>query len=53
MNKNCEKLKDLIVSQSNPSKVVVLTVTWLAEKKVYNPFFDILSLSSIHQIRKP
>lgn len=54
MNKNCENLKDLIVSQMNPFKVVVLTVTWLADKKVYNSsFFDILSFSSIHQIKKP
>ena len=54
MNKNCENLKDLIVSQMNPFKVVVLTVTWLADKKVYNSScFDILSFSSINQIKKP
>ena len=54
MNKNCENLKDLIVSQTNPFKVVVRTVAWLADKKVYNgSFFDILSFSSIHQIKKP
>ena len=54
MNRSCENLKDLIVSQMNPFKVVVLTVTWLADKKVYNSsFFDILSFSSVHQIKKP
>ena len=54
MNKNCENLKDLIVSQTNPFKVVVLTVAWLTDKKVCNSsFFDILSFSSIHQIKKP
>ena len=54
MNKNCENLKDLIVSQTSPFKVVVLTVAWLADKKVYNSsFYDILSFSSIHQIKKP
>ena len=53
MNKNCEELQDLIVSQTNPLKVV-LTVTCLADKAVYNSsFFHILSFSSIRQIRKP
>ena len=50
MNKNCKNLKDLIVSQTNPFKEVVLTVAWLADKKVYNSsFFKILSFSSIHR----
>ena len=52
MNQSFEKLKDLIVSQTNPFKVVVLTVTWFVDKTVYNSsFFHILSYSSIHQIR--
>ena len=54
MNKNCEELQYLIVSQRNPLKVVVLTVTCLADKAVYNSsFFHILNFSSIRQIRKP
>ena len=51
MNKNCENMKDLIVSQTNPFKVVVLTVAWLADKKVCNSsFFNILSFLQFIEI---
>ena len=64
MNKNFEKLKNLIVSQTNPFKVVVLTETWLADAKAHNVLFFTFTMhyslfiihfqySSIHQIRKP
>ena len=53
MNKNVENLKDLIVSQTNPCKVIVLTWTWLADKKVHNDsLFLILNFSLIPEIRK-
>ena len=35
MDKNFENLKNLIVSQTNPFKVVVLTETWLADAKAH------------------
>ena len=53
MNKNFENLKDLIVSQTNPCKVIVLTETWLADEKAHNnSLFLILNSSSLPQIRK-
>ena len=40
MDKNFEKLKTLIVSQTNPFKDVVLTETWLADAKAHNVLFS-------------
>ena len=36
MHKNFVKLKDLIMSQTNPFKAVVLTETWLSDEKEHN-----------------
>ena len=50
--KNVENRKDLIVSQTNPCGVIVLTETWLVDKKEYNSLFLILNCSLISQIKK-
>ena len=53
MNKSAGNLKDLIVSQMNHCKVIVLTTTWLADKKAHdNSLFCILNSSLIPHIRK-
>ena len=46
MNKNVENLKDLIVSQTSPCKVIVLTETWLADKKAHNDSLVLILNSS-------
>ena len=40
MNRNFENMKDLKASQTNPFKVIVLTETWLADKKAHNNFYS-------------
>ena len=53
MHKSFVKLKDLIMSQTNPFKAVVHTETWLSDEKAHNYcLFLILNCSSINQIRK-
>ena len=53
MNKNFENLKDFIVNQTNPCKVIVFTETWLIEEKAHNnSLFLILNSSLIPPVRK-
>ena len=53
MNRNFENMKDLIASQTNPFKAIVLTETLLADEKAHNnSFFTIRNSSLNPQIRK-